>query len=132
MPEIELTAGTIEYEDTGGDGPVLVLLGGLVMDGSVWDPLVQDLRADHRCVVPTLPLGASQTDAPGCRPVAGRLRADGRRAPAAARPARGHARAERPRRGPRPGGRRRRPAGAGGATRDLLVRGLRELPAGAA
>jgi pimeloyl-ACP methyl ester carboxylesterase len=58
MPEIELTAGTIEYEDTGGDGPVLVLLGGLAMDGSVWDPLVQDLRADHRCVVPTLPLGA--------------------------------------------------------------------------
>jgi pimeloyl-ACP methyl ester carboxylesterase len=58
MPEIELTAGTIEYEDTGGDGPVLVLLGGLVMDGSVWDPLVEDLRADHRCVVPTLPLGA--------------------------------------------------------------------------
>ena len=58
MPEIELTAGTIEYEDTGGDGPVLVLLGGLVMDGSVWDPLVADLRRDHRCVVPTLPLGA--------------------------------------------------------------------------
>ncbi len=58
MPEIELTAGTIEYEDTGGEGPVLVLLGGLVMDGSVWDPLVADLRRDHRCVVPTLPLGA--------------------------------------------------------------------------
>lgn len=58
MPEIELTAGTIEYRDTGGDGPVLVLLGGLVMDGSVWDPLVEELRADHRCVVPTLPLGA--------------------------------------------------------------------------
>ena len=58
MPEIELTAGTIEYTDTGGEGPVLVLLGGLVMDGSVWDPLVEDLRRDHRCVVPTLPLGA--------------------------------------------------------------------------
>lgn len=58
MPEIELTAGTIEYDDSGGDGPVLVLLGGLAMDGSVWDPLVRDLRADHRCVVPTLPLGA--------------------------------------------------------------------------
>jgi pimeloyl-ACP methyl ester carboxylesterase len=57
MPELELTAGTIEYEDTGGDGPVLVLLGGLAMDGSVWDPLVADLRRDHRCVVPTLPLG---------------------------------------------------------------------------
>ncbi|HMH48235.1 MAG TPA: alpha/beta hydrolase [Solirubrobacteraceae bacterium] len=58
MSEIELTAGTIEYDDTGGDGPVLVLLGGLVMDGSVWDPVVEDLRAGHRCVVPTLPLGA--------------------------------------------------------------------------
>jgi pimeloyl-ACP methyl ester carboxylesterase len=58
MAEIELTAGTIEYEDTGGEGPVLVLLGGLVMDGSVWDPVVEDLRGDHRCVVPTLPLGA--------------------------------------------------------------------------
>jgi pimeloyl-ACP methyl ester carboxylesterase len=58
MAELELTAGTIEYTDTGGPGPVLVLLGGLVMDGSVWDPMVDDLRADHRCVIPTLPLGA--------------------------------------------------------------------------
>jgi pimeloyl-ACP methyl ester carboxylesterase len=58
LAELELTAGTIEYRDSGGDGPVLVLLGGLVMDGSVWDPLVEELRADHRCVVPTLPLGA--------------------------------------------------------------------------
>ena len=58
MAELELTAGTIEYEDSGGDGPVLVLLGGLVMDGSVWDPLVEQLRGEYRCVVPTLPLGA--------------------------------------------------------------------------
>lgn len=58
MAEVELTAGTIEYEDTGGDGPVLVLLGGLAMDGSVWDPVVAELRRDHRCVIPTLPLGA--------------------------------------------------------------------------
>src|SRR5499425_1506312 len=58
MPAVELTAGTIDYQDTGGDGPVLVLLGGVLMDGSVWDPVVADLRADHRCVVPTLPLGA--------------------------------------------------------------------------
>src|ERR1700716_4291674 len=57
MPELELTAGVIEYEDTGGGGPVLVLLGGLAMDGSVWDPLVGLLRGDHRCIVPTLPLG---------------------------------------------------------------------------
>jgi pimeloyl-ACP methyl ester carboxylesterase len=58
MSEVELSAGTIEYDDTGGDGPVLVFLHGVAMDGSVWAPVVADLRRDHRCVVPTLPLGA--------------------------------------------------------------------------
>lgn len=58
MPEVELSAGTIEYDDTGGDGPVLVLLHGVSMDGSLWRNVVADLREDHRCVVPTLPLGS--------------------------------------------------------------------------
>jgi pimeloyl-ACP methyl ester carboxylesterase len=58
MPELELTAGVIDYEDTGGTGPVVVLLGGLVMDGSVWDPVVEELRDEFRCIVPTLPLGS--------------------------------------------------------------------------
>jgi pimeloyl-ACP methyl ester carboxylesterase len=58
MSEIELSAGTVEYEDTGGDGPVLVLLHGLMMDASLWDGPIADLRAGHRCVAPTLPLGA--------------------------------------------------------------------------
>jgi pimeloyl-ACP methyl ester carboxylesterase len=58
MADVELTAGTIDYEDTGGAGPVLVFLHGVVMDGSVWDPLVAELRRDYRCIVPTLPLGA--------------------------------------------------------------------------
>ena len=57
MPEIELSAGAVEYEDTGGNGPVLVLLHGLAMDGSLWRGVVADLRDDHRCIVPTLPLG---------------------------------------------------------------------------
>jgi pimeloyl-ACP methyl ester carboxylesterase len=57
MQEIELSAGIIEYDDTGGSGPVVVLLHGLVMDGSVWRHVVRELRADHRCVVPTLPVG---------------------------------------------------------------------------
>jgi pimeloyl-ACP methyl ester carboxylesterase len=57
MAEVELSAGTIEYEDTGGEGPTLVLLHGLAMDGSLWRHVVADLRVDHRCVVPTLPLG---------------------------------------------------------------------------
>jgi pimeloyl-ACP methyl ester carboxylesterase len=55
---IELSGGTIEYRDTGGDGPVLVLLHGLMMDASLWDGVIADLSADHRCVAPTLPLGA--------------------------------------------------------------------------
>jgi pimeloyl-ACP methyl ester carboxylesterase len=58
MPELELSAGTIEYEDTGGDGPAIVFSHGLFMDGSQWRQVVADLRADYRCVLPTLPLGS--------------------------------------------------------------------------
>lgn len=58
MKEIELSAGTVAYEDTGGDGPTVVLLHGLMMDASLWDGTVAGLSADHRCVAPTLPLGA--------------------------------------------------------------------------
>jgi len=55
--QVELSAGIIEYEDTGGGGPAVVLLHGLAMDGSLWRHVVADLRSDYRCVVPTLPLG---------------------------------------------------------------------------
>jgi hypothetical protein len=58
MTELELSAGTIDHEDTGGEGPVLVLLDGLLMDASRWDGPVADLSVDHRCVAPTLPLGS--------------------------------------------------------------------------
>ena len=57
MPQVEVSAGTIDYEDTGGNGPIVVLMHGLVMDGSLWRNIVSDLRQDHRCIVPTLPLG---------------------------------------------------------------------------
>jgi pimeloyl-ACP methyl ester carboxylesterase len=58
MREIELSAGSIEYEDTGGNGPVVVLLHGFLMDASLWDGVTADLSVDHRCLAPTLPLGA--------------------------------------------------------------------------
>src|SRR5215469_18316972 len=58
MTQIELSSGQVEYIDTGGSGPVLVLLHGLMMDASLWDDVIADLSADHRCVAPTLPLGA--------------------------------------------------------------------------
>ena len=58
MTAIELSSGVIEYTDTGGSGPVLVLLHGLMMDASLWDGAIAELSSDHRCVAPTLPLGA--------------------------------------------------------------------------
>jgi pimeloyl-ACP methyl ester carboxylesterase len=57
MTGIELSAGTIDYHDTGGRGPVVVLLHGLLMNGSLWDAVLPGL-AGYRCVLPTLPLGA--------------------------------------------------------------------------
>jgi pimeloyl-ACP methyl ester carboxylesterase len=57
MPEVECSSGTIDYEDSGGDGPVVVLVHGLIMDGSLWREVIDDLRADFRCIAPTLPLG---------------------------------------------------------------------------
>jgi pimeloyl-ACP methyl ester carboxylesterase len=55
---VELTAGPIEYEDTGGSGPLLVLLPGLAMDAALWSDVVAELPAEYRCILPTLPLGA--------------------------------------------------------------------------
>jgi len=56
--QIELSAGTLEYEDTGGDGETVVMLHGLMMDASLWDEVTADLAPDYRCIAPTLPVGA--------------------------------------------------------------------------
>ena len=48
----------MEYLDTGGPGPCLVLVHGVLMNATVWREVVADLRRDHRCIAPTLPLGA--------------------------------------------------------------------------
>jgi pimeloyl-ACP methyl ester carboxylesterase len=58
MAEIELSAGPIRYEDTGGEGPVIVLCHGLLMTASLWDEVVEELGPGFRCLRPTLPLGA--------------------------------------------------------------------------
>lgn len=58
MHTIELSAGTLDYQDTGGDKPVLVLLHGLLMDASLWSAVISELSGEYRCVAPTLPLGA--------------------------------------------------------------------------
>ena len=43
MPEIEVTAGPIQYEDTGGGGSTLVLVPGLAMDHRQWERVVPEL-----------------------------------------------------------------------------------------
>lgn len=58
MPQtLDLTAGTIEYEDTGGSGPTLLFVHGLLVDGALWRDVVARLDG-FRCIVPTLPIGS--------------------------------------------------------------------------
>ncbi|MGN6201853.1 MAG: alpha/beta fold hydrolase [Solirubrobacterales bacterium] len=58
MPEVEVTAGRIAYQDTGGDGPVVVLIPGLLMDWKQWRKVIEELTPEFRCVSPALPMGA--------------------------------------------------------------------------
>jgi pimeloyl-ACP methyl ester carboxylesterase len=64
VPTASLPQGPIAYRDTGGPGPVVVLVHGLVMDASVWDAVIADLAGDHRCIAPTLPLGGHRQAMP--------------------------------------------------------------------
>ena len=57
MPELTLDQGTINYLDE-GSGPAIVLVHGALVDGRLWEPVVQRLRDRFRCVVPVLPLGS--------------------------------------------------------------------------
>lgn len=56
--QVELSAGVIDYTDTGGTGPVLVFQHGVVMSGTVWRKVIPELSDQCRCIVPELPLGA--------------------------------------------------------------------------
>ncbi len=59
MLELELSAGVIEYEDSGGgDGrPPIVFMHGL-SDYRHWRKVVSELSPEFRCISPTLPLGS--------------------------------------------------------------------------
>jgi pimeloyl-ACP methyl ester carboxylesterase len=57
VKSVQLASGVIEYEDSGGNGPVVVLVGGLIMDATLWRDVVPRLVPLHRCVIPVLPLG---------------------------------------------------------------------------
>jgi pimeloyl-ACP methyl ester carboxylesterase len=63
MPQtLDLTAATIDYEDTGGSGPVVLFVHGLLVDGSLWRKVVAQLDG-FRCIVPTMPLGSHRVPA---------------------------------------------------------------------
>jgi pimeloyl-ACP methyl ester carboxylesterase len=57
MPEITLPQGTIHYRDT-GEGPPVVFLHGLLVDGEVWRKVTPLLQGAARSIVPDLPLGS--------------------------------------------------------------------------
>jgi pimeloyl-ACP methyl ester carboxylesterase len=57
MPTLELSAGPIDYRDSGGDGLVVVLPHGVLMDSGQWREVERRLGSDLRLVLPTLPLG---------------------------------------------------------------------------
>ena len=57
MSEVELSAGVVEYGDTGGEGPAMVMVHGLAMDGRQWRKVIAELPG-RRCLTPVLPLGA--------------------------------------------------------------------------
>ncbi len=58
MPRILLPEGPVNYGDTGGGGPVVLFVHGLLSDGSFWDGVVERLAPDARCLTPDLPMGS--------------------------------------------------------------------------
>lgn len=58
VPAVEVTAGPIEYGDSGGEGRPIVFIGGLPHDGRLWDEVIAELSPQFRCLTPVLPLGA--------------------------------------------------------------------------
>jgi pimeloyl-ACP methyl ester carboxylesterase len=57
MSETKLTQGTIHYRES-GEGPPIVFMHGLLVDGRLWRKVTPLLEGDFRCIVPDLPLGS--------------------------------------------------------------------------
>jgi pimeloyl-ACP methyl ester carboxylesterase len=79
MPTVSLPPGQVEYHDA-GSGPPIVLLHGLLVNGSLWNAVVPLLSREHRVIVPELPLGCHRlplaAGAPLAPPDVARLVAD--------------------------------------------------------
>jgi pimeloyl-ACP methyl ester carboxylesterase len=54
---VDLPAGTVAYRER-GEGPPLVFVHGVGVNGDLWRHVAPPLARDHRCIVPDLPFGA--------------------------------------------------------------------------
>jgi pimeloyl-ACP methyl ester carboxylesterase len=59
MAEVRLPQGTIRYREA-GSGPVIVFVHGYLVDGRLWDGVVDALSDRFRCIAPHWPMGAQQ------------------------------------------------------------------------
>jgi pimeloyl-ACP methyl ester carboxylesterase len=57
--EVQLPAGTIRYREA-GEGKPVVFVHGYLVDGRLWDGVVDRLSGRCRCLAPDWPLGAQQ------------------------------------------------------------------------
>ena len=57
MSEVNLPQGTINYRES-GEGPPIVFVHGLLVDGRLWRKVTPLLEDRFRCIVPDLPLGS--------------------------------------------------------------------------
>jgi pimeloyl-ACP methyl ester carboxylesterase len=63
--EVELATGRMRYRDTGGDGPVVVFVHGLLVNADLWRKVVPHLAsARARCLAPDWPLGSHEVPMP--------------------------------------------------------------------
>jgi pimeloyl-ACP methyl ester carboxylesterase len=57
VKQLELSAGTIRYREA-GEGPPIVFVHGLLVDGTLWRKVTPGLESRFRCIVPDWPLGS--------------------------------------------------------------------------
>ena len=57
--ELKLEQGTIRYREA-GSGPTIVFVHGYLVDGRLWDGVVDALSDRFRCIAPHWPMGAQQ------------------------------------------------------------------------
>jgi pimeloyl-ACP methyl ester carboxylesterase len=67
VPTIDLPVGPVDYRDLGprtAGAPVAVFVHGFLVNGTLWDPVAEQLAADgFRCILPDWPLGAHRRPA---------------------------------------------------------------------